>query len=163
MYVTIRRSRAAVPGGRTAKHGNKRIDEAGESSQQTVTRRCFRDSVDDSGVNSAEVVEMISAGPQDHRRLAIRRADTESKMLVEWKSRNVHESSSHNEFARPTPTVHPSSLSDMLKQHCYFPDVHGQRRIRHGWRIPAGVPCFAAARYRTGMPYIRLLTRARMK
>ena len=44
-----------------------------------------------------------------------------------------------NGFARPTPTDHPSSLADMLKRHCYFPDFHRQRRIRHGWRISACV------------------------
>ena len=32
----------------------------------------------------------------------------------------------------------------MPKQHCYFPDLQQQRRIRHGCRISAGVHCWAA-------------------
>ena len=56
-----------------------------------------------------------------------------------------HYARSPNGFARPTPTDHPSSLSDVLTKHCYFLDVHRQRRIRHGWRISAGVRCWPAA------------------
>ena len=48
-------------------------------------------------------------------------------------------------FARPTPTNHSSSRPGMLEKHCYFPDLHRQRRIRHGWRISAGVRCWPTA------------------
>ena len=61
-----------------------------------------------------------------------------------------------NGFARPTPTDHPSSLPDMFERHCYFPNLHRQRRIRHGWRISAGVRCWAIPLTAMGTRYGRL-------
>ena len=95
-YLAIRRSRSAVFSGRTPQHGNGRTNEVRESSEQTVTRRCLCDPIDHGGVNSSDVVQMMCAGLQNHRRLVIRWVDTEPKVLVERKSRNVHELSLRN-------------------------------------------------------------------
>jgi len=85
VYVTVRRSRAAVLTGGITKYSNRRIDEARESREQAVSRCRLCEAIDDRRMNGVDVIEMMFAGVQNDRRPTVDVIDRKAKMPIEWK------------------------------------------------------------------------------